>query len=44
MPAFDTSELSASTHELLLTGLSEDDIRSVMGLNMLNFLNDHLPD
>ena len=44
MPAFDTSELSALTHELLLTGLSEDDIRSVMGLNMLNFLNDHLPD
>ena len=44
MPSFDTSELSALTHELLLIGLSEEDIRLVMGLNMLNFLKDNLPD
>lgn len=44
MPSFDTSELSVLTHELLLIGLSEEDIRLVMGLNMLNFLKDNLPD
>jgi microsomal dipeptidase-like Zn-dependent dipeptidase len=43
MPAFDTSELSALTQELISIGISEDDIRLVMGDNMLRFLNDNLP-
>ena len=43
MPAFDTSELSALTQELIRIGISEDDIRLVMGDNMLRFLNDNLP-
>lgn len=35
---FDTSELAAITHELLVQGVSEADIRRVMGANMQAFL------
>jgi microsomal dipeptidase-like Zn-dependent dipeptidase len=41
--AFDTSELAVITQELLNVGLSEDQIRKVMGGNMLTFLQDNLP-
>ena len=40
---FDTSELGALTHELLERGLSEDQVRKVMGGNMLRFLEQNLP-
>ncbi len=40
---FDTSELAALTHELLTQGTSEDDIRKVMGGNMLRLLEAQLP-
>ncbi|MCP5072036.1 MAG: amidohydrolase family protein [Rhodobacteraceae bacterium] len=39
---FDTSELPALTHELLAAGLSEAQIRKVMGENMLRVLRDRL--
>ncbi|MDA8683554.1 dipeptidase [Gammaproteobacteria bacterium] len=42
-PGFDTSELVAITHELLELGLGKDEIRKVMGENMLSFLQDNLP-
>jgi len=42
-PGFDTSELVAITHELLEAGLTERQIRQVMGENMLRFLQDNLP-
>lgn len=41
--AFDTSEIAVITHELLAAGLSEDDIRAVMGLNALRFFKESLP-
>jgi len=40
---FDTSELVALTHALLETGFSENDVRKIMGGNMLSFLERHLP-
>ncbi len=40
--AFDTSELAALTHELLAQGLSEGQIRKVMGENMLRVLKARL--
>lgn len=42
-PGFDTSELEAITHELIKLGLDEIEIRKVMGLNMLTFLQNNLP-
>ncbi|MDB0065813.1 dipeptidase [Gammaproteobacteria bacterium] len=42
-PGFDTSELVAITHELLELGLGKEEIRKVMGENMLSFLQDNLP-
>jgi len=42
-PAFDTSELSSITQELLNLGVSNEDISKIMGLNMLNFLKNNLP-
>jgi len=42
-PGFDTSELVAITHELLELGLGKEEIRKVMGGNMLSFLQDNLP-
>ncbi|MGS2719669.1 dipeptidase [Paraglaciecola aestuariivivens] len=41
---FDTSELVYLTQALLDIGLSSEQIRQVMGENMLNFLQQHLPD
>lgn len=41
--AFDTSEIAVITHELLVAGLSEADIRAVMGLNALRFFKESLP-
>lgn len=41
--AIDTSELAAITHELLEQGVSEAQIRKVMGGNMLTFLQNQLP-
>ncbi|MBE9477213.1 MAG: membrane dipeptidase [Proteobacteria bacterium] len=40
---FDTSELAALTHALLQQGLSEDQIRKVMGDNMVRVLRARLP-
>lgn len=40
--AFDTSELAALTHELLAQGVSEAQIRKVMGENMLRVLRARL--
>lgn len=40
---FDTSELAAITHELVEAGVSDDNIRKVMGANMVNFLLTQLP-
>lgn len=40
---FDTSELAALTQEMLNQGFSEDEIRKVMGGNMLSFLQKALP-
>ena len=42
-PGFDTSELEAITHELIELGLREIEIKKVMGLNMLTFLQNNLP-
>lgn len=41
---FDTSELVYLTQALLDIGVSETQIRQVMGGNMLNYLQQHLPD
>lgn len=41
--AFDTSQLAVITHELLKAGLSEADIRAVMGQNSLRFFSTSLP-
>ncbi|GAB3275408.1 dipeptidase [Parahaliea aestuarii] len=40
---FDTSELAVLTEEMLRAGFSEEEIRKVMGGNMLRFLRDNLP-
>ncbi|MBN7795530.1 dipeptidase [Parahaliea mediterranea] len=40
---FDTSELAVLTDEMLKAGFSEQEIRKVMGGNMLRFLRDNLP-
>jgi microsomal dipeptidase-like Zn-dependent dipeptidase len=42
--ALDTSELAAITHQLLLQGLSERQIRKVMGENAKRFLAENLPE
>jgi microsomal dipeptidase-like Zn-dependent dipeptidase len=42
-PGFDSSELVAITHELLELGLSDLQIKKVMGNNMLVFLQQNLP-
>ena len=42
-PGFDTSELVAITHELLESGVTETQIRQVMGGNMVQFLQKNLP-
>lgn len=42
--AIDASELAAITHYLLKAGVSEVQIRKVMGDNMLSFLRRNLPD
>ena len=42
-PGFDSSELVAITHELLELGLSDLQIRKVMGGNMFTFLQQNLP-
>ncbi|KXI26894.1 dipeptidase [Paraglaciecola hydrolytica] len=42
--AFDTSELVELTQKLLDVGLSESDVRLVMGENMQRFLLENLPD
>ena len=41
--AFDAAELAVLTHEMLKAGYSADDIRAVMGGNMVRFLQQHLP-
>ena len=41
--AFDGGELQAVTHELLKAGLTETQIRKVMGTNMLGYLQRNLP-
>jgi microsomal dipeptidase-like Zn-dependent dipeptidase len=41
--AFDTSELAVITHQLLKGGLSEADIRAVMGQNSRRFFSTSLP-
>jgi len=43
MTAFDTSQLAVITHELLNAGLSETDIRAVMGDNSRRFFAASLP-
>jgi microsomal dipeptidase-like Zn-dependent dipeptidase len=40
--AFDTSELAALTHALIEVGLSEEDIRKIMGGNMIRVLRARL--
>ena len=42
-PGFDSSELVAITHELLELGISDLQIRKVMGGNMFAFLQQNLP-
>ncbi len=42
--AFDTSELAVLTHEMLLAGFTEEEIRRVMGENVKRFLLEYLPD
>ena len=42
--AFDASELAVLTGELRRAGLSDEDIRLVMGDNVKRFLPDNLPD
>lgn len=44
LTSFDTSELVVITDALLKAGLSESQIRGIMGDNMLNFLLDNLPE
>lgn len=41
--AFDTSQLAVITHQLIEAGLSETDIRAVMGQNSLRFFSTSLP-
>ena len=41
--AFDGGELQAVTHELVKAGLTETQIRKVMGTNMLGYLQRNLP-
>jgi microsomal dipeptidase-like Zn-dependent dipeptidase len=41
--AFDTSDLAVLTQALLESGLSDDDIRKVMGENQLRFFSEQLP-
>jgi microsomal dipeptidase-like Zn-dependent dipeptidase len=41
--AFDGGELPAVTHELLKAGVTETQVRKVMGLNMLGYLQRNLP-
>jgi membrane dipeptidase len=41
--SFDTSELAALTHEMQLQGMSEPEIRAVMGGNLVRFLRGTLP-
>jgi microsomal dipeptidase-like Zn-dependent dipeptidase len=41
--SFDASELAVLTQELLRAGASEEEIRAVMGANLLAFLARHLP-
>lgn len=41
--AFDTSELTVITHQLLEAGLSERDIRAIMGGNARRFFTESLP-
>lgn len=41
--AFDTSELAVLTQHMLDKGLNEEQIRKVMGANMLRFLQTNLP-
>lgn len=41
--AFDTSELAIITQELRISGLSDDDIRAVMGGNARRFFQETLP-
>jgi len=41
--AFDASELAALTHALIETGMSEADIRAVMGENAIRFFLEQLP-
>ena len=43
IPGFDISELVAITHELLESGVTEPQIRQVMGENMVQFLQKNLP-
>lgn len=42
--SFDTSELAALTQAMMIEGLSEAEIRAVMGANMIRFLQAALPD
>lgn len=42
--SFDASELAALTDALLAGGMSEADIRAVMGENQIRFFLDHLPE
>ena len=42
--SFDGSEMAVVTQHLLNIGLSEEQIRKVMGGNMLRFLQANLPD
>ncbi|WP_298916616.1 membrane dipeptidase [uncultured Algimonas sp.] len=41
--AFDTSQLAVITHQLIEAGLSESDIRAVMGGNVRRFFEESLP-
>jgi len=41
--AFDVSELAVLTHEMLEAGFKENEIRKVMGGNMIRFLGENLP-
>jgi len=42
--SLDTSEVAIITHELLAIGLSEADIRKIMGENVKRFLKENMPD
>mgnify|MGYP001825315687 CR=1 FL=1 len=41
---FDTSELAVLTHEMLLAGFTEEEIRLAMGENVKRFMLRHLPE